>query len=292
MKKRIVAMLLVLVMLVGYVPSAVQATEITADTGNPVMQTFYVSPDGDDANAGTENAPFATLEKAKAAVDAINDAMYGDIVVYLMDGVWELEDTLSFGQSDSGTNGYYVRYEAAPGASPMISGGTKLANSWTEGENGIWSIPLDRDVKLRALYVNGERRYMASTGSTVKAQGSWGTYVVGIPETSISENDFAWTKVYEEAFTADTTIGGEQDSIQKFATKGGTANMELAVVEAGADNYALQLTTSGTGDNYGFDILRYLQERPDHLSVPVCRGSCVLSFVGSTSDAWRKLYGQ
>ncbi|MBQ7814910.1 MAG: hypothetical protein IJ387_10520, partial [Thermoguttaceae bacterium] len=35
-----------------------------------VVGEFFVSPNGNDANAGTENAPFATLERARDAVRA------------------------------------------------------------------------------------------------------------------------------------------------------------------------------------------------------------------------------
>ena len=232
----ILVLLLLVCCLLAMVPAAANGT---------VMETFYVSPLGDDSNPGTENAPFQTLERAKSAVAEINGDMTGDIVVCLMDGVWELEDTLTFGQADSGTNGYFVRYEAAPGAAPLLSGGTRLTGTWTEGENGIWSIPLDRDVKLRALYVNGERRYMANTGSTVKAQGSWGTYVVG---TVRDEDDYTWETIYSEDFNRQVAVGTAGALIQKYAKDGNTNNVVLHVTDG-----ALQIAHTQNGD-YGFEI--------------------------------------
>ncbi len=174
-----------------------------------IMQEYYVSPNGDDNNDGlsSENA-FASLQKARDAVRSINSDMTGDIVVYLSDGIWELDETLSFGKTDSGTNGYNVRYVAMDGAEPIISGGTEIETSWeidTQLNNGntIYKTSLDRDVKLRALYVNGERRYMASTEKAIEAKGSWGTYTVGtMPET----DSFEWQTIYNENFDGTTDL--------------------------------------------------------------------------------------
>jgi len=42
----------------------------------------------------------------------------------------------------------------------------------------MWKASLKREVKLRALYVNGERAVMANSGKKIKGQGGWGTYTV------------------------------------------------------------------------------------------------------------------
>lgn len=250
MKKRILTLLLVVLMMVGYAVPFASAE----GTGNTVMKTFYVSPNGNDNNDGTSaSAPFKTLEQAKNAVDAVNDNMTGDIVVYLMDGTWELEDTLSFGERDSGTNGYYVRYEAAPGANPVISGGTKLNGTWTDEDNdGIYSISLDRDSKLRALYINGERRYMAHTENAISAQGSWGTYTVGGEEQSAE--DFTWETVYTENFEgSDVSVGQEGNAIQKYDKGNNLDNCVINVAATGENNKALQIAHTANGDS-GFEI--------------------------------------
>ena len=53
-----------------------------------VQATFYVAPGGSDANPGTEAKPFATIEKARQAVRAVNKDMTGDIVVVLRGGTY------------------------------------------------------------------------------------------------------------------------------------------------------------------------------------------------------------
>ena len=193
------------------------------EKGNNVMNTFYVSPNGSDTNSGqSQQTPFATLDRAKKAVAAVNGDMTGDIVVYLMDGTWELADTLTFGEADSGTNGYYIRYEAAPGAHPVISGGTELTNNWTVYEmlgngNTVYKTPLTRDSKLRALYVNGERAYMAQTENAVPVQGTWGTYTIpnssGTPnQANLALGKTATASSNEDNHTPEMAVDGIPDS--------------------------------------------------------------------------------
>lgn len=51
-----------------------------------VQTTYYISPSGNDLNAGTEAAPFKTIERARNAVRQINQAMTGDILVVVGGG--------------------------------------------------------------------------------------------------------------------------------------------------------------------------------------------------------------
>ena len=80
--------------------------------------TFYVAPGGSDANPGTEAKPFATLEKARQAVRAINKDMTGDIVVVLRGGVYRIDNTVAFDAEDSGANGHNVIYRLRPAKRP------------------------------------------------------------------------------------------------------------------------------------------------------------------------------
>ena len=92
-----------------------------------VQAEFYVSPNGNDSNAGTETAQFRTIERARTAVRALTSGMTGDIVVYLRGGVHagEYRDVQP---QDSGQNGFQVIYAAYPGETPMLSGGQRITN--------------------------------------------------------------------------------------------------------------------------------------------------------------------
>ena len=149
-----------------------------------VQAEFFVSPQGSDANPGTIERPFRTIERAQSAVREINSNMQGNIVVYLRDGVYQLERTLEFSEADSGTNGYRVIYQAYPGENPIVSGGVQVTG-WEHHEGNIYKAKLERDIKLRALYVNGQRAVMA--WKNVTAQGGYGNFRI-----KKGEADWAW----------------------------------------------------------------------------------------------------
>jgi hypothetical protein len=119
-----------------------------------VQATFHVAPGGSDSNAGTQEKPFATIEKVRQAVRAINANMTGDIVVALHGGTYALDRTLAFDAADSGSNGHDVIYRAAPNATPRISGGKPVVG-WKADEKGRWKAPAPVG-EFRQLYVNGK----------------------------------------------------------------------------------------------------------------------------------------
>ncbi|MFF3503357.1 hypothetical protein [Streptomyces sp. NPDC003247] len=57
----------------------------SASTAAPaaIQATYYVAPDGDDANPGTLTQPFRTLQHARDVVRTVNSDMTGDIHVCL-----------------------------------------------------------------------------------------------------------------------------------------------------------------------------------------------------------------
>ncbi|HPU07872.1 MAG TPA: hypothetical protein PLO20_15140, partial [Thermogutta sp.] len=63
---------------------------------------FYVSPDGNDANAGTFLEPFASLERAQAALRAFRASDPHSICrIILRDGIYRLEKTIVFQLGDA-----------------------------------------------------------------------------------------------------------------------------------------------------------------------------------------------
>ncbi len=122
---------------------------------------FHVSPSGNDAGEGTMTAPFKTLEQAQRAVRGVNKSMSEDINVYLHEGTYQLTSTLRLSNADGGTNGHYVRYMAAPGETPLVTGGVPV-NGWElyDADRNIWCA---KDVvsRFRQLYVNGKKAIRA-----------------------------------------------------------------------------------------------------------------------------------
>ncbi|MER5267051.1 RICIN domain-containing protein [Actinosynnema sp. NPDC002837] len=137
--------------------------------------TYYVAPDGNDANPGTITAPFKTVQRARDVVRTVNANMTGDILVYLRGGNYQVSSTIDFTPADSGTNGFRVVYSAYQNETPVLSGGVQVTG-WTQHGGNIWKAPLNRGNKLRALYVNDKRAVMAT--KTIASQGCYGTYNV------------------------------------------------------------------------------------------------------------------
>jgi hypothetical protein len=117
--------------------------------GNPMMSIhsvhLYVSPDGNDAWPGTvstpsadgTNGPLATLAGARDAIRrqrATQGGVDRPVTVQVAAGFYALAETLCFRPEDSGTTDCPVRYLAAPGAAPVISGGRRILD-WRETEH-------------------------------------------------------------------------------------------------------------------------------------------------------------
>lgn len=138
---------------------------------------FYVSPAGNDANAGSISAPFLTIGAAQTAVRALAPSMTGDIIVYLRGGTYPLAAPLAFGPADSGTNGFHVFYQAYNNEVPVISGGVPV-KGWTLVSGNVYSAPLSRTTKLRSLFVNGVRAFMTKSPQPIQGSGNAGTFTV------------------------------------------------------------------------------------------------------------------
>lgn len=136
---------------------------------------LYVAPDGNDSNDGSFEKPFATLNGVKNAIRKIKPAwQVNDITVYLRGGNYFINEPVVFTPEDGGSNEFFVRYTAYEKEEPMISGG-KIVTDWAPCEDhpGVFHAKLKLDRKLRQLYVNGRRAFMAEgkkfTGKEIKA---------------------------------------------------------------------------------------------------------------------------
>jgi Right handed beta helix region len=116
-----------------------------------VQELLYVSSNGAGTDC-TATRP-CTLAQARLKVRTLNDTMTGHIVVRLKAGTYTLSNTLALNAADSGSNGYYVIYQAEPNATVRFSGGGQLTN-WTSAGNGIYKTNVG-SLRFRSLFVNG-----------------------------------------------------------------------------------------------------------------------------------------
>jgi hypothetical protein len=103
------------------------------------QNSFYVSPNGDDANTGTSDKPFATLEKARSAVRDSLENTQGDIAVYLRGGRYVLDETFVLGIDDFLPE-HKVTYCAYQNEKAVVSSGI-LIDDWKKLEDKPVGLP-------------------------------------------------------------------------------------------------------------------------------------------------------
>ncbi|HEY0679526.1 MAG TPA: right-handed parallel beta-helix repeat-containing protein [Chitinophagaceae bacterium] len=149
---------------------------------------IYVAVTGSDRNEGTREKPLATiamaLRKARELRRLNHPSVTPGIKIIVAGGVYRLEEPIFIRPEDSGTNTSPTIIEAAPGESPMISGGITL-NNWqklTERINDlagevtckIWTTESALD-DIRQLWINDAKAIRAreSDGDSMDRILSW-----------------------------------------------------------------------------------------------------------------------
>jgi uncharacterized protein (TIGR03437 family) len=141
--------------------------------------TFYVAPNGNDSWSGTlpapngtnSDGPFASFDRARAAVQALNKSGLNQVTVQFRNGTYYLPATEQLTAADSGTASTPIVYQNYPGESPAISGGVRVQN-WTNVSGNMWKTTLPVSTKyFENLFYNGVRRLRPRLG------GYLGTYL-------------------------------------------------------------------------------------------------------------------
>lgn len=115
---------------------------------------LYAAPSG-SGKACTASAPCSLTDAQVAARREVSKPHAAEIRVVLADGTYRLRHGLEFGPGDSGKPGHPVAWQAAVGAHPVISGGSRVTK-WTRvGGSGVWSAPVPAGTRTRQLYVDG-----------------------------------------------------------------------------------------------------------------------------------------
>jgi hypothetical protein len=201
-------------------------------------QPYYVSPSGDDANPGTLEKPFATLQRSQQAVRQKR----GD--VFLRGGTFYLPDTLVFTEQDSGTKDAPVVFQNYQGEKPVISGGIRLEHlDWQPYTNGIFRAQVPADLQTEEIFVNGERQILArypnfdpkakyfdgfTSGADIQRRAaSWANPAGGYLHAMHPAlwGDFTWRITGKGADGALTKEGGWQNN------RGGGINENIQFVE-------------------------------------------------------------
>lgn len=132
--------------------TAILATFIS----NLQAKDFYVSPTGNNANPGTREQPFATLDFARVKVREWNKTNSSEnITVWLYGGDYRLSETLVFGLEDSAKPGQSITYAATPGQKPVISSDV-LISGWKKLNKSPQGLPKTAKGKVWVANVPNE----------------------------------------------------------------------------------------------------------------------------------------
>jgi hypothetical protein len=100
---------------------------------------IHVAPTGDDAADGTRAKPLASLIGARDALRRLRaDGKMGPVRVVVADGTYRFAEALVLRPEDGGRAEAPVRYEAAPGAKPVFSGG-RVITGFQPAQHGLWA---------------------------------------------------------------------------------------------------------------------------------------------------------
>ena len=154
---------------------------------------IYVSPTGNDNNAGTRQAPLATvsaaLRKARELRRLQDPSIQNGIHIIVAGGSYYLQEPVFIRPEDSGTINSPTYIEAAAGEQPVLSGGMEI-NGWKPlsdkiaglskiAQQHVWvaDIPYlgGRPPEFRQLWVNDQKAIRAKdcNGDTMNRILSW-----------------------------------------------------------------------------------------------------------------------
>jgi hypothetical protein len=118
--------------------------------------TYFVSPNGNDKNIGSLNAPFKSINAAQEKARG----QKGEISIYLRGGEYHLGKTLIFTAQD-GNADKRLNLSSYPGEHAIISGSIQLKLQWQPFKNGIMKAKVPLQIAIDMLSVNGKIRHMA-----------------------------------------------------------------------------------------------------------------------------------
>ncbi len=131
------------------------------DEGEFLMGDYdiVVSPYGDDSADGTLESPLRTVYAAKEKLRSLGGADYGTVTVWLREGTYVFDKTMTFDSTDCAN----VIYRSYPGEDVVFTGSEEIGGEWQQTQiNGVDAFVTDvavdgEDDYFRSLFKEGER---------------------------------------------------------------------------------------------------------------------------------------
>ncbi|HTJ69921.1 MAG TPA: discoidin domain-containing protein [Actinospica sp.] len=192
------------------------AAHAAAKTSTAV--TFTAAPTG-SGNTCSTSVP-CSLQMAQQKARQAAGGAQSDIVVNLDGGTYRLDHTFSFdaAKGDSAPAGHTLTYQAAPGATPVISGGEQVTG-WTQDAGGLWEAKVPAGTATRQLYVDGVRANIAAgsvpTNLTQTATGYTASSSVLSGWSDITSAQFVYNVSWTEMICGIASVSGTAITMQE-----------------------------------------------------------------------------
>ena len=131
---------------------------------------LHIAVGGDDGAAGTAQAPFATLERARDQVRTLKqrgELPAGGVEVLVHQGTYERSATFELGPDDSGTEAAPIVYRAAEGEEVRLSGGRQVSD-WQPVTDAAVLARLDETARGKVLQADLRALGIGDLGDPVK----------------------------------------------------------------------------------------------------------------------------
>ncbi|MCC6797564.1 MAG: right-handed parallel beta-helix repeat-containing protein [Candidatus Hydrogenedentes bacterium] len=145
MQTKLLQRIAIIFFLLGF---ANQSASAQGDSKTISTGAIYVSPSGNDANAGTFEDPFATPDRARHEVRGSNADKRIKTVV-LRGGTYYLEGPLVLDERDSGEEGSPITWRAQDGEEAILAGGIRIAQ-WEQHSGRILKTALPQVSQTKA----------------------------------------------------------------------------------------------------------------------------------------------
>ena len=128
-----------------------------------LAEDFFVSPAGNDQNAGTLESPLASIAAAQTKVRAFKQKTPNEpVTVYLRAGKYYLTQPVLFTPEDSGTADGPVVYKAYQDEIPQVLGGVKLTDlKWEQTKDNVYKTKVPEGLVFETLFINGQQQILA-----------------------------------------------------------------------------------------------------------------------------------
>jgi hypothetical protein len=153
---------------------------VLLSTTNLLAQSkIYVSPKGKDANKGTKEKPFRSIEKAITEARKTT----GNVEINLMEGTYCLRQPIVFTSADARKENEMLTITNFENQKVTVSGSTVLDLKWKPYKNGIWQAKVTKELLFDQLFVDGQLQRMARYPN----YDSTAQYFGGVAEDAVSK---------------------------------------------------------------------------------------------------------